>query len=295
MKGLVLAMALMTTATAWGQDFSFGTPEFRGTGCKRGTTSTVTSPDGKALSILFDDFAVEVPQVDGDNDNDEIEDGLNNRRMGRFNENIDHKRCAMIIKTDVPQEEIIESISVKLDMRGSAFIDPGANVVFQSRLVNWKGRQARFRGGKAGQMIEKKMWNANNFQEEWVVSKTITIPINTGCHARARNNVEFSINNALIARLNPRRGGEGYAFSTIDSHDLGGRMEFKVKTRPCGSRVRTVAPGGSGRVRVSDNSRDPNDRNHGETRSDRDARRRQAQGNNRGRGQRDPRDRRGRR
>lgn len=282
---VLVTMAALFSTTAYAQGFKFDRTQFAGTGCKQGATSTTTSPDGKALSILFDDFAVEVPQMDGDNDND-FANELNRRGGWKNDRNLDHKRCAMTINADVPQGEVIDSIKIKLDMRGSAYIEEDARVVFQSFLRNWKGKSKKFNGHRRGKLIARKAWDESNFEDEWTVSKTITIPINTGCHARSRNKVQFTLNSALMASMGRSRHAEGMAFSTIDSHDFGGKLNFTVITKPCGSRLN----GGrqTGRVRVSDNSRNPDDRNHGETRADRDARRRNNRGNN-GRGNSRPR------
>jgi hypothetical protein len=281
LKVLVTMAALMSTTAYAARGFKFDKTNFSGTGCKAGTVSETTSPDGKALSILFDDFIVEVPQMDGDNDND-FENELNQKGR-KNNPNKDHKRCAMLINADVPEGEIIDSIKIKLDMRGSAYIEEDAKVVFQSVLRSWKGRKNKFRGRKGGQVIARKVWNENNYEDEWLVSKTITIPVRTGCHARQRNKVQFVLNNALVAKMKKRGNGEGMAYSSIDSHDFGGKLQVSVVTKPCGSKYHGNSRN-NGRARVSDNSRNPNDRNHGETRVDRDARRRNGGNNGRGRG-----------
>lgn len=306
LKKLLTLTAIVSTMSpvAYAKNFKFDKTTFQGTGCKQGTTSTVTSPDGKALSILFDDFIVEVPQMSGDNDND-FANELNPRKGNRNDRNLDHKRCAMYINADVPQGEVIDSIKIKLDMRGSSYIEDNAQVTFQSFLRSWKGRTKRFVGHAKGELLARKQWNSRNFEEEWLVSKTISIPVNTGCHERQRNKVSFVLNNALIAKIGPARPGrgnlsgnrfnigrgedfsmEGTAFSSIDSHDLGGKLQFTVITKPCGSRLN----GGrqTGRVRVSDNSRNLDDRNNDETRADRDARRRNNNNSGRDRGNRTP-------
>lgn len=281
LKLLVLASVLFSSTAYAQRAFKFEKTGFAGSGCRPGTTSEVVSPDGKSLSILFDDFIVEVPQMDGDNDNDYVNE-LNEKKVRKNNPNRDHKRCAMFINTDVPEGQIVESIKIKLDMRGSSYIEDNAKVIFQSVLRTWKGRKKRFKGKKSGQLITRKAWNQHNFEDEWLVSKAITIPVNTGCHLRNRNKVQFVLNNALIAKIKRRGGPEGLAYSSIDSHDFGGKVQVAVVTKPCGLRV-NGSHRNNGRAMVSDNSRDLNDRRHGETRRDRDARRRDARNNRNGR------------
>ena len=273
MKKLLLASTLLVSSNLlWASDFTFDRPILNGSGCPQGTTSSVISPDGKAISVLFDEFAVEVPQFDGDNDNDQVSD-LNPRRGRVFDENLDHKRCSMLLTADVPQGHVIDSVKIKLDMRGSTYVERGARVRFKSMLKNWRARSTRSTN-QAGELITQDVWNANNFQDEWNISKTITIPMNTRCHARDRNKVAFTLTNALMAKINTNSNNQdAYAFSTVDSNDVAGEVNLRIVTRPCGS---SGVGNSSGRIRVSDNTRDPNERRGRETREDRDARRRQA-------------------
>ena len=226
----MIMMVTLFSVNTFAKGFKFHQTQFSGKGCKNGSTSTTTSPDGKALSILFDNFAVEVPQMDGDNDND-FANELNKRRGNKNDRYLDHKRCAMTIHTDLPEGEVIDSIKIKLDMRGSAYIEDDAKVTFQTFLRNWRGKASRYNGHRGGKLIVRKNWDESNFEEEWVVSKTITIPINTACHKRTRNKVLFTLNSALMAKAARGRHSEGMAFSTIDSHDFGGRLNFKVLTK----------------------------------------------------------------
>lgn len=227
MKNLLMIILLLITADTFARAFKFDQTKFRGTGCKKGTTSTIVSPDGQTLSILFDDFSVEVPQYDGDNDNNSDRPGTN------FDENLDHKKCFITINTDVPVGHTIESVTFDFDIRGSAYIEDNAFIRFMALLTEWKGNSKSFKDRRGGKLIAKQNWHALNMEEEWTISRQVEIPVRTGCQ-RNRNKVVFKMENRLMAFINKRRGGgDGFAFSTIDSQDMGGKLNFRVNTRPC--------------------------------------------------------------
>ena len=53
----LLSMAMLAAAPAQASDdISLGEPGYGGSGCPQGSASTILSPDGKSLSILFDEF-----------------------------------------------------------------------------------------------------------------------------------------------------------------------------------------------------------------------------------------------
>ncbi|MGB0453937.1 MAG: DUF4360 domain-containing protein [Bacteriovoracaceae bacterium] len=237
-KLFILLTTLVWTFMTVAEALEFETPRFRGSGCKRGTTSSVVSPDGKALSVLFDEFSVEVPQYDGDNDNDFTDDEDKGNKTSKRNENIDYKVCKMVIKTKIPEGKYIDSVSVSLQMRGSTFIENGARVEFRSRLNDWQGRFSKFKknsGRIFGHLIERKRWTENNMEEDWNIDKNITIPVKSECKANQKDFVSFRLTNMLMAKAG-RRAEEAYAMGTLDSNDFSGELNFKVNLKPCPTR-----------------------------------------------------------
>src|SRR5687767_2321492 len=77
-------------------DIRLGTPAIGGSGCPQGTASAVLSPDGKTLSVLFDQFQVEAGRTTG--------------------KQIDRKTCDMGIPVHVPQGFAVSVLQV--DYRG---------------------------------------------------------------------------------------------------------------------------------------------------------------------------------
>ena len=59
MTSLVTLLMLSLAPVQANDDISLGEPGYGGSGCPQGSASTILSPDGKSLSILFDEFMVE--------------------------------------------------------------------------------------------------------------------------------------------------------------------------------------------------------------------------------------------
>ncbi len=56
---VIFCVLAMVAADAFGQAKVAGMPRLAGTGCPKGTASATFSPDGRVLSVLFDEFIVE--------------------------------------------------------------------------------------------------------------------------------------------------------------------------------------------------------------------------------------------
>jgi hypothetical protein len=76
-------LVLSAPAFATHDDISLGEPGYGGTGCPDGTVSVTLSPDQKSLSLLFDQYQVEVG--------------------GDTGKSFDRKSCNIAIPVHVPQ------------------------------------------------------------------------------------------------------------------------------------------------------------------------------------------------
>ena len=56
----VLLLILFSQINAFAIDYRMSDPQMEGNGCPEGTASATLSPDGKAISILFDKFALDL-------------------------------------------------------------------------------------------------------------------------------------------------------------------------------------------------------------------------------------------
>ncbi len=64
MKTSIFAFLVLFFASAEAQ-VVFHEPTYLGAGCPQGTVSTVLSPDGTSLSVLFDEFRISLPDDGG--------------------------------------------------------------------------------------------------------------------------------------------------------------------------------------------------------------------------------------
>ncbi len=102
--------SLFLSMSAFGavNDIQLGQPAYGGTGCPAGSASASISPDGKALSILFDQFVAEAGGTTG--------------------KRVDRKNCSVAIPVKIPSGY---SVSVyQVDYRGFNSLPGGANATF---------------------------------------------------------------------------------------------------------------------------------------------------------------------
>lgn len=235
--GLLLlgAMGLLASSNAYSNTFS--KVEARGTGCPAGTTDVVISPDGSSASLLFNEMVIELPQFDGDNDNDVPVDGSS--PTSRFDKNFVQKVCNILVESQLPPDHKVESIDIKVDYRGSTFMDPGAKAIFQSMLVNLSGPGRS--SEKRRDFIARKLWREGPVDDDWVVSTTKRIEIKGNCSRHGDNKAQFNLMNYIRANLTNRGvRDQSMVYIGLDSSDLVGKMEIKVNSRSC--RGRDIRP-----------------------------------------------------
>lgn len=223
----VLMGGLMMTS-AWANTFS--KVQARGTGCPLGSTDVIISPDGNSVSLLFNEMLVELPNIDGNNDNDVDIPG--HGRANRFDRNVVQKICNILVESQLPEDHKVESIDVKIDFRGSTFMDEGANAFFHSQLINMttpgRGSEAR------RDFVARKIWREGPVDEDWTVSSSRSIKVNGNCSKRGDDKNRFNLRNIVRAGLSDHAAAmDSMVYIGLDSADLVGKMEIKVNTRSC--------------------------------------------------------------
>ena len=231
-----LLISLLITASSFSlfadDNFSFSEINLRGTGCKQGTASVVTSPDNQAISFLFDDFKVEVPNRLGNNDNDDSDDQDNSTPESKLNEKLDHKVCNIILNTNLKADEQVSHLEFDLDFRGFTGMEKGSMARFRARLLSWNGPERAQR--KAAQQIAAKMWEGAAINENWTVTQKVSLPINSPCSRKDDKNFKLNLKLILQARIQKQfRADSTFATVTMDSSDLAGQLKMKVVTKKC--------------------------------------------------------------
>ncbi len=231
----LLFLSLLTLSAFAEDNFSFSEITFGGTGCKKGTAQVVTSPNDQTVSILFDDFKVEVPNKFGDNDNDEADDADNQAPGSKSNPKLDHKVCNIILNTNLKSEEQVSHLEFDLDFRGFAALEKGAMARFRARLLGWKGPERAEK--KGGQQIAYKIWEGNSIEENWAVTQKVSLPINSPCSRREDRDFKINLKTILQARILKNNNVDStFATLTMDSSDMVGQLKMKVVTKKCPSR-----------------------------------------------------------
>ncbi len=111
--------------------FQFSNPLFKGSGYPKGSASTTLSPDNQEVSVLFDQFFLEVPQYNGGNARNSF------------------KMCDMLFSAIVPNNHKIKSLIVSIDFRGNTYIEKKAQALFRTQFISFKGpRGTNNRGQK---------------------------------------------------------------------------------------------------------------------------------------------------
>lgn len=177
------------------REVRLGNPQFIGNGCGRGTATASISDDRQTLSVLFDNYIVEV--------------GGNLRRR------VERKACNILVPVHVPRGY---SVAVfKVDYRGFNSLPQGATAQFNMDYF-FGGRLGprnvqTFRGPLEDDFVTNNDVSAANM--EW---SPCGMPM------------QFRAHSALIVTTN--RESE-QAISTIDSADLTAGVQFKLQWRRC--------------------------------------------------------------
>jgi hypothetical protein len=230
---LIMLSLVIFAAESFGAetDFQFGQITTKGSGCPAGTVEVIKTEDQKTASILFSEMMVQVPQFDGDNENDEFDDD-NSSPTSRHDQFTANKVCKIVINADIPEGHRIVSADISIDYRGATFMDQGTQALFHSKFLNFTGPQNREHRVKG--TVLRKVWRKGDVDEDWNFSQTKTIDLNSNCGVRGQRKTKLTLKNVLKAQVhrNYRHTGAS-AFLSLDSADIVGKMKIKFKTQPC--------------------------------------------------------------
>jgi hypothetical protein len=187
---LGILMVLGGTAQA---GIYLGHPGYGGNGCPAGSATTTLSPDGKSLSILFDEFFVEAG---------------GRKRIAR-------KSCNIAIPVHVPQGMSVSIVDV--DYRGYVSIPRGGQGKFRAEYFFAGNRgptfQKRFRGG---------------FDDDYTLSSPLAL--SALVWSRCGADVNLRVNTSMMVRSNRQKDD---ALATVDSADFNAGLVYHLKWKRC--------------------------------------------------------------
>lgn len=213
MKSLLLSSLLVFSFNALSQ-INFNNVTYSGTGCPQGTVGTAVSPDGSSLSILFDEFRVEVP-----------------RYQNKTPTN-DQKNCALSFTATLPPGMMAEKLEVTMQARGATILDQGVEGFFSSILVGYNGI-ARSKGSPT--LIAVKQWRnrrTTSVDESWTETPKPVVHLQSACSGAQGKDIRFDLKNHILAET-PSGDVNKHGMITVDSNDVSGFLKFTLRTRPC--------------------------------------------------------------
>lgn len=185
---------VVASQTAMAADtIKLGQPSYGGNGCPAGSASATVSPDGKSLSILFDDYLVEA---------------------GGGSRNVVRKSCNISIPVHVPNGFSVSLIDA--DYRGFVDLPRGASARLDSEYFFAGTRGPRFSHRFRGPY-------SNTY------TKTHNLAAVSSVWSRCGADVNLRANTAMMAR--GRRNVE--ALATVDSADFKAGLVYHVRYRRC--------------------------------------------------------------
>lgn len=203
-----------------------------GTGCPEGTVSSIVSPDGTSLSLLFDEYRVEVPNYESTPTPPPSGRGPNYRPPGA-NASIyeSHKTCNIVFTTTLPAGRMATAINISLQARGNTMIDAGIQGYFSTILVGHRGLANSV--GPQVKVVEKKIWTGRQeVGEDWVTDTNVSVPLRSSCASSVNKSIKFELKNHLEAKI-LRNDATKMGIITVDSNDAKGMLTFSIATAPC--------------------------------------------------------------
>lgn len=199
---LAYAIVLCSAGAALAQSnpgISLGYPGYGGSGCPQNTASATLSPDGTALSILFDQFVVEAG-------------GPTGRR-------VDYKSCNLAIPVNIPQGYSVSIFQV--DYRGFNALTSGA----RSQLTNDYFFQTGSGGSRTVRLSRSFVGPNNNdylTTDRLAVNALVWTPCGEQATLRINSNMRVFANSRM-----------DQAMSTVDSADVSAGLIYHIQWRRC--------------------------------------------------------------
>lgn len=203
-----------------------------GTGCPAGTVSSIVSPDGTSMSLLFDEFRVEVPNYESAPTPPTSGRGPRYTPPGANASIFEaHKTCNIAFTTTLPAGRMATAISISLQARGNTMTDAGIQSYFSTILVGHRGLANSV--GPQVKVVEKKIWmGRTEVGEDWSTNTNVTVPLKSNCASASNKAIKFELKNHLEAKILNRDATKS-GIVTVDSNDARGMLTFTVSTVAC--------------------------------------------------------------
>ncbi len=241
---MMTSLSVTTRANENDDDFTFLAPVFNGTGCPRGTGSVSMSPEQESISIIYDQFQVEVPQFDGDNDNDRLDNFLGNilhpLQKNKLDQNLNAKNCNILLNAHIPKGRKVIGVEISFDFRGYISLQKGIQAFYRSQLVSRQGLNIQDIPQK--ELLMQKIWRGKDYgdeglDEEFSLNESKFLAFESHCADignRQNRLVRLNLNTVIAASIGPLGIANGATgLLNIDSTDITSALKVKFHTLPC--------------------------------------------------------------
>ncbi|TNF04056.1 MAG: DUF4360 domain-containing protein [Deltaproteobacteria bacterium] len=197
MTSLLALLMLSAAPVQANDDISLGEPGYGGSGCPQGSASAILSPDGKSLSILFDEFMVEAG--------------------GATRKTVARKTCNIAIPVHVPQGFSVSIVDI--DYRGFNSLPSGASSQFTAEY---------FFAGQRGPRYAKSFRGA--LDDEFLIQNRLGLQALVWSKCGA--DVNLRVNASMMVRTNRYKQD---ALAMVDSADVQAGIRYQLQWKRCDS------------------------------------------------------------
>jgi hypothetical protein len=190
-----VVLSMFISSAAYADDISLGIPGYGGSGCPSDSVSATISPDGKALSLLFDHYIVQAG--------------------GETGKNFDRNTCNVAIPGHVPQGRSVSVLAI--DYRGFNQLPRGARSQFNVEYF--------FAGTRDQAFI--KMFTGPREQDYRRISNKLVA--DTLIWSACGEDVNLRTNSSI--RVKTTRGQE--AMATVDTQDVKAAIIYQLQWKTC--------------------------------------------------------------
>lgn len=194
-KVLITLAGLMISAAASAQQLQIGEVGYGGNGCPVGSASATVSPDGTAVSVLFDQFITEAGGTTG--------------------RSVDRKSCNLSIPIRVPNGYSVAVFQV--DYRGFNSVPSGGFNRFEAEYF-WAGA----RGPRISRQFNGPLTDSFTLTDNLIASTVVWSPCG--------QSVTMRVNASMMSKTNATNR---QTLGMVDSADLSSAVIYHYRFQRC--------------------------------------------------------------
>jgi hypothetical protein len=194
--------------------------------CNQLNTSSTLTPDGQALSVLFQNFQLQYPLLDGvKRIVPQITDLVSSDVQGANLQMVDYHYCLINLKVKELNHRIV-SVTLAGDARGLVSLPAGFKGSYKIAVDHHTGLKTPSR---ARSLIAKQYWHESD--EDWVNTFSKKLNIVGSCQTKA---TEKDITIKVMLALSKDKKAQGDALLALDSLDKTiSAVKLNIATVPC--------------------------------------------------------------